>query len=311
MTAAGCAAVFDELSVLVDPRRSLVPAYRAEGVARSRTNRPLIGAWIGACAALPHGGISLPRRYHVPVMMLLPTTPDAIRPPAAVGGAARLLRAGEFLLLFGGIPLALVFAARALRLAETPVLAAALPLAAAITAAAACFLWLWADPSFDRRQLGRGGAKRGDNRAMLALFAGAAMGITSAMSIAAPQWLFWLPRHQPMVWLAFLPAYPLISVLPQELIYRSFFFHRYRPLFGDGRAMIVASAVAFGYMHIVFNNPMAVLLTLLGGALFAWRYRHARSLLLATVEHALYGILVFTVGLGPFFSNGTLRLVGG
>lgn len=34
-------------------------------------------------------------------------------------------------------------------------------------------------------------------------------------------------------------------------------------------------------------------------------YRRARSLLAASIEHALYGMLVFSVGLGRFFFHGT------
>jgi membrane protease YdiL (CAAX protease family) len=103
-------------------------------------------------------------------------------------------------------------------------------------------------------------------------------------------------------------AYPLVSVLPQELAYRVYFFQRYAPLFGSKSGMIAASAIVFGFGHIVFHNWPAVVLTLLGGLLFAKTYRRTSSLLLVSFEHALYGWAVFTIGYGEFLVEGTLRL---
>jgi membrane protease YdiL (CAAX protease family) len=101
--------------------------------------------------------------------------------------------------------------------------------------------------------------------------------------------------------------YPLLSVYPQELLYRSFLLHRYRPVFGDGTGAAAASAVAFGCAHLMFHNVLSVLLTLVGGWLFARRYQRSRSLLTASVEHALYGVLAFTIGLGALFYHGAAR----
>lgn len=38
------------------------------------------------------------------------------------------------------------------------------------------------------------------------------------------------------------------------------------------------------------------------GVLFAWTYERTRSTLAVSVEHALFGCWMFTVGLGSFFS---------
>jgi membrane protease YdiL (CAAX protease family) len=95
--------------------------------------------------------------------------------------------------------------------------------------------------------------------------------------------------------------YPLLSVYPQELLYRGFFFHRYAPLFGSGRGMLLASALSFGFVHIIFRNTLAVFLCVSGGLLFALTYNQSGSLLLACLEHALFGNFLFTIGLGQFF----------
>ena len=111
------------------------------------------------------------------------------------------------------------------------------------------------------------------------------------------------------VWLLVMIAYPVVSVVPQELIYRAFFFERYRPLFGGGAGVALASAVVFSFGHIVFHNWPAVTLTFIGGWLFARTYQRTSSLLLVSVEHVLYGCAIFTIGYGNYFFDGTLRLV--
>jgi membrane protease YdiL (CAAX protease family) len=66
----------------------------------------------------------------------------------------------------------------------------------------------------------------------------------------------------------------------------------------------VASAAAFGFLHIIFRNSLAVGLTFCGGILFAWRYAETGSLATSSFEHALYGCWQFTVGLGQYFYHG-------
>jgi len=65
--------------------------------------------------------------------------------------------------------------------------------------------------------------------------------------------------------------------------------------------MIVVSAAVFAFMHVIFQNPFAVGLTFVGGLLFAWRFHATRSLLVATIEHSLYGVLMFSVGMARYF----------
>jgi membrane protease YdiL (CAAX protease family) len=164
------------------------------------------------------------------------------------------------------------------------------------------------DREFDRESLWRSTALRGHCKELLLSFAAIAVLIAVTLAWLDPEKLFWLPRHRPVLWAVVMVAYPLLSVYPQEVIYRAFFFHRYRSLFGHGRGMILASAVAFGFMHILFRNWIAVALTLAGGLAFARRYDRSRSLLLTALEHALYGQWIFTVGLGEYFFAGTLSL---
>jgi membrane protease YdiL (CAAX protease family) len=160
------------------------------------------------------------------------------------------------------------------------------------------------DPTFDRRLLWNAPAARRGLLGVFALMVGAGTGMVLGLALLRPEWLSSLPIHRPGLWLLLLLVYAIVVAYPQEVIYRAFLFHRYRPVFGEGPAMIAASAAAFGYAHVLCGNPVAVLLALALGLLFAWRYQTSRSLLLVTIEHALYAALVLTVGLGQFFGAG-------
>jgi len=122
-----------------------------------------------------------------------------------------------------------------------------------------------------------------------------------AVWLAAPRFLFSLVKMAPGLWLLVIILYPVFSVYPQELIYRAYFFHRFKPLFGSGSAMIVTSALLFGFVHIIFGNWISIALTAVGGALFGLTYRNSRSLPLACLEHALFGDFIFTIGIGRYF----------
>ena len=124
--------------------------------------------------------------------------------------------------------------------------------------------------------------------------------------VAMPDSFLAMPRTQPELWLAIMILYPVFSVWPQEMLYRALIYHRYAPLFGQNWGYIAASALAFGYAHIIFLNFIAVVMTGLGGFLFARDYAKHRSVLLVCLEHALYGCLIFTAGLGRFFYSGAV-----
>lgn len=125
-----------------------------------------------------------------------------------------------------------------------------------------------------------------------------------AVRMFAPELLFSLIKRSPALWVLIMVLYPLLSVYPQELLYRAYFFHRYRPLFGTGWPMFVASAGTFGFAHVIFGNWIAIVLCTIGGLLFALTYESSGSLLLACIDHTLFGNFLFTIGLGRFFYHG-------
>jgi membrane protease YdiL (CAAX protease family) len=118
-----------------------------------------------------------------------------------------------------------------------------------------------------------------------------------------PDLLLNFPRYRTNLWAMVMIMYPIFSVFPQGVTHRAFLFHRYRNLF-KGWSMILASATAFSFMHIVFKNPLALLLTFVGGILFAKTYEDTDSLAISLIEHALYGNFLFTIGLGKYLYLG-------
>jgi len=124
---------------------------------------------------------------------------------------------------------------------------------------------------------------------------------------ARPDLLFRLPRENLFLWWMIMLLYPLLSVVPQEYLFRIYFMQRYRPLFGDGRLMRWVNALAFGWAHAFMLNWIAPLLSAAAGYLFADTWQRTRNLRAVWLEHALYGQIVFTVGLGWFFYNGSAR----
>jgi len=130
------------------------------------------------------------------------------------------------------------------------------------------------------------------------IFAAAATAATYRWARA--DW-FRLVRQQPAFWAMVMVAYPVFSVYPQAIVFRAFIFDRYHSLFPNAWLLILVSAAAFAYVHVIFRNWIAVVLSALGGLLFAARYFQTGSLFVSCVEHSLYGCWLFTVGLGRWF----------
>lgn len=179
-----------------------------------------------------------------------------------------------------------------------------LPIPYLLITATLAFLALWRDPGFNLSRIADWGNFRPFLSSILIRDAVCLVGLGIAVWFLAPQLLFSLIRRSPGLWAVIFLLYPLFSVYPQELLYRAFFFHRYQPLFGDGWGMVIASAMAFGFVHIIFRNWLAVGLCVIGGFLFSLTYQASGSLLLTCVDHAIFGNFLFTIGLGEFFYHG-------
>ena len=259
-------------SAAMTPQRAVVP--QAEPV-------PVPGPILHSDAA------ALPGK-----LLQFPSTAVEQRP--AVSRRVYLL--GEFILLFVGLPLTLFFHF-AMSWPRIPVLWAGTVF---------CAVMLWRDPTFDRRQLWNFSGAASQIGQILALFGTGVVVIGALVWTYAPSLFLIFPRTHPVFWLFVMVTYPVFSVFPQGLVYRAYLLHRYRPLLQPDSAappglLIFASAAVFALMHVVFHNWIAIALTFPGGVLFARHYLNSKSLFTSTLEHALYGCFLFTIGLGQFF----------
>lgn len=169
----------------------------------------------------------------------------------------------------------------------------------------AIILFLLLDRTFSvRRELGRWPPLR-LLVWILTLFVLVAALLSAFMARFQPIEFLALPNRAPIFWAIIMVFYPLLSALPQEMIYRTLFFHRFGALFGNSRVLAAAvNGALFGFAHIMFGSWISIVLSGALGFVIAWRYARARSFWAAWIEHALYGDLVFTVGLGRYFFTG-------
>ncbi len=125
------------------------------------------------------------------------------------------------------------------------------------------------------------------------------------LMISNPARLFDIPRNRPDMLLLIWPLYPLLSALPQELIFRPLFFHRYGALLPPGRGAIAINAAIFSFAHLMYWSWVVALMTFVGGWFFARAYlRHGFPA--AWVLHAVAGNILFAVGMGYYFYSGNV-----
>lgn len=121
---------------------------------------------------------------------------------------------------------------------------------------------------------------------------------TAVMAVFLPERLFAVVLHNPQLWISISLFYSLFSVLPQEFLYRTFFFKRYGSLIKSTTLFVLLNALLFSLAHVMFANPLVYLLTFIGGILFARTHLQTNSLTLVCLEHAAYGVWLFTLGIG-------------
>lgn len=131
-------------------------------------------------------------------------------------------RAAELVLVFLALPAAIAF---------WPIKVPLIPVLWLLALVGA--MWLWRDPGFDRRRLWNAGAIRRADLALVlirfAVLAALLAGLLYAcldrelLGLRFPPQMFMFPRVKPWIWLAVMVAYPLVSVLPQNIVWRVFF----------------------------------------------------------------------------------------
>jgi|GEM_PF-61181 len=169
----------------------------------------------------------------------------------------------------------------------------------------AALLLLTTTPGFRWRTL-FAGRLIADWRVALAFVVGATIVIYLIVQWLVPWALFGFPSRAPRQWAMVMCLYPVLSVLPQSITFRVLFFTRYASLFEDNRRAIAVNAAVFGLAHILYMNWVAVALTTIGGAVFAWAHAERGSFWFANLLHIFGGWAIFTLGLGVFFYHGAI-----
>lgn len=118
------------------------------------------------------------------------------------------------------------------------------------------------------------------------------------MKYTRPNALFNMPKNQTGLWIMILFIYAFISVFAQELLYRRFFFNRYGRFFKNEKLLFFVNVICFSLCHIFLHTAWVLVATAIGGTLFSYTYIKEKSLFWTCVEHALYGNLIFTLGIG-------------
>ncbi len=153
--------------------------------------------------------------------------------------------------------------------------------------------------SFNRKRLGLNGFKGWKLIWMKSFLVGIVLLVV--VLVFFPNNLFNIPRNMPFIWLAILVFYPIWSVLPQEFIYRVYFYHRFKHLIKELWILHLINALLFSFSHIIFRNWLVLLFVFIASFIFSYTYSKTKSFMAVFIEHAIYGNLVFTIGLGDFF----------
>ena len=196
----------------------------------------------------------------------------------------------EFLILFMGIPL-LIFLDKDFIHPSIIVLPVLLFI----------FLILRYTTDFKFRELFRWGISKSSLKSSLVIVLVSLLFMLTYVLVFERENLFNLPRTHPWIFVAMCFFYPVFSAFGQEIIYRTFLFRRYKGLFPREWQLVLASGITFSFLHIVYYDPVSMILTFVGGLYFARVYQLTGSVLFTSVLHGIYGIIFFGMGMGQYF----------
>ncbi len=128
------------------------------------------------------------------------------------------------------------------------------------------------------------------------------------LTITRPEALWLIVSRNPELMAMIALGYPLVSALPQEVVFRALFFERYAAILPRRLSLqIMLNAVIFAWAHIMYWSWIVLALTFVGGLLFAWSYRGRGNFPEAVVLHSVAGVMLFLVGMGVYFYSGNVQ----
>jgi len=196
----------------------------------------------------------------------------------------------EFVLFFFGIPLFIFFDKNIIH-----------PSVIILPVLILLFLFLRKHDDFKFKELIYFKISRGELKKYFLIVFGLFVFLTISVIIFLPEKLFNLPSRNILVWVILCLFYPVFSAYGQEIIYRTFLFKRYKIIFNTDFKLILASALAFSFVHIIYFSVVSIIITFIGGIYFAHTYNKSKSVLLSSILHGILGDIIFTIGLGSYF----------
>ncbi len=157
---------------------------------------------------------------------------------------------------------------------------------------------------FDWGELFQGWA-RADWRVIALVMVATAVVCAGVMILTQPDGLFGLVRERPQILLFIIVLYPILSALPQEVLFRVLFVRRYANIL-PARGTMALNAGIFSLAHLMYWSVIVTILSFLGGLVFAWAYQVKGSFPLAVYLHSVAGIVLFTFGMGVYFYSGNV-----
>ncbi len=170
-----------------------------------------------------------------------------------------------------------------------------------MTAGIGVYLLLRFDKKFDKKIFINWEAGKKQIKPMLILFLLSSIIMVVLIYLIDREKAFYLIKFRWWLLVIISIFYPIFSVIPQSLIYRALFFHRFDALFSNPYLKIILSALFFSFGHILYKNWLVLVLAFIAGLIFSWHYYKSRSLAWNVMEHSLYGVVLFGSGLGYFF----------
>ena len=146
---------------------------------------------------------------------------------------------------------------------------------------------------FDRRELGFTLAHSRQALGWNLLFL--AVGAVALCALARSGWT--MPRQSDYPLTAFL-FYLLFLGPVQEVIFRGILFAEMRKCgIVEGKLLVLISTCTFCFLHIIYNNPSVLLLTLVSGFVWGMLFLRGPSIWGVSLSHSLLGALAMFLGI--------------
>ena len=113
-------------------------------------------------------------------------------------------------------------------------------------------------------------------------------------------------KHLHYLILLFL-IYLIFSVIPQEIIFRYYFFIRYKNVFKNKYILITTNSLVFSIFHVIYFDLKIIFITFLGSLIFSINYIKFNSLILVILQHFFFGQILFVLGFIDNFENSLIK----